>query len=298
MENEFVCQYCGKVFDSGAKLGGHSVQCEPSIIDRYGSVENFKIQKKIKHLFIIQKRKEELNKEWELSKHFCEYCGEQFFEKYGSGRFCCEKCARSYSNKNDKKSKIKIVNCIKCGLPMQITKYANPQKCVCDQCKNKACSICGKKISYKNKSGICRICLNHQPASDEQKLHQSKTMKEKNYPRWNIHRNKSSFAENFFEQVLVNNNIEYEREFGVLNENGHYYYLDFLITLSNYKIDLEIDGKQHEYRKEHDAIRDEFLNKQNYLIYRIQWNEINSDIGKNKITEKINDFLTFYKNLI
>ena len=32
----------------------------------------------------------------------CEYCGKEHNGSYGSGRFCSEECARSYSTKNIK----------------------------------------------------------------------------------------------------------------------------------------------------------------------------------------------------
>ena len=33
----------------------------------------------------------------------CENCGVEYYMKYGSGRFCCEKCARSFSTKSTRK---------------------------------------------------------------------------------------------------------------------------------------------------------------------------------------------------
>lgn len=64
-------------------------------------------------------------------------------------------------------------------------------------------------------------------------------------------------------------------------------------------IDLEIDGKQHKYpdRLESDKIRDNFITKNNIIVYRIEWNEINSEKGKLLMEEKINKFLDFYKNI-
>lgn len=64
------------------------------------------------------------------------------------------------------------------------------------------------------------------------------------------------------------------------------------------KIDLEIDGKQHLYeeRQKHDFERDKFLSEQGYVVYRIPWNEINSEKGKETMKNKINDFLLFFNN--
>ena len=127
----------------------------------------------------------------------------------------------------------------------------------------------------------------------------SNTMKEKRYPRWNIKRNKKSFAEQFFVIVLNNNNIDYINEYPVKNDQGFFYSLDFFIDIKGYKIDLEIDGQQHQdpQRKESDIRRDKFLQKNGYIVYRIDWNEINSQKGKLLMEQKIQDFLSFIDNL-
>ena len=43
-----------------------------------------------------------------------------------------------------------------------------------------------------------------------------------------------------------------------------------------------------------DSIRDKNLISLGYEIYRIDWNEINTENGKLKMKEKINKFLEFY----
>ena len=98
-------------------------------------------------------------------------------------------------------------------------------------------------------------------------------------------------------QVLQNNSINYSFEHAVTNQKNHFYYLDFFIEKDNFKIDLEIDGEQHKYRKEHDSIRDEFLEKHGYLVYRITWNNINTEYGKVTMKEKIAKFISFYNSL-
>lgn len=73
--------------------------------------------------------------------------------------------------------------------------------------------------------------------------------------------------------------------------------MDFIIEKNGIKIDLEIDGKQHKYRKKHDAIRDEFLTKNGFVVYRIEWNQINNEKGKEEMKNKIDAFIDFYKSL-
>jgi very-short-patch-repair endonuclease len=80
-----------------------------------------------------------------------------------------------------------------------------------------------------------------------------------------------------------------------LNE-PYNYFLDFYFH--NKKIDLEIDGKQHEYkdRKISDKKRDEALIKNGIKVYRIKWKNINTENGKRYIQDEIQKFLEFYHN--
>lgn len=89
---------------------------------------------------------------------------------------------------------------------------------------------------------------------------------------------------------MENNNIQYK-----FNYHFDKYFLDFYIEINNRKIDLEIDGKQHKYkdRLESDKIRDEFIKYNNIEVYRIDWNEINSEDGKRLMKEKIDNFINF-----
>jgi very-short-patch-repair endonuclease len=107
-----------------------------------------------------------------------------------------------------------------------------------------------------------------------------------------------SYAELFWERVLKNNKLQYEPEYTLkkteigINEQGCYF-LDFLID--GY-IDLEIDGKQHQYeeRKEHDTLRDERLTMNGFIIYRIPWiNPVESE----RVKQQIDDFLMWYADL-
>ena len=88
----------------------------------------------------------------------CENCGKEHDGSYGTGRFCCKECARSFSTKNSKKE-LKEVKCIDCGKTILVGKRSNPNKCRCDECNKKLnkktvnylfCPICGRK----HKKGI------------------------------------------------------------------------------------------------------------------------------------------------
>ncbi len=87
----------------------------------------------------------------------CENCGKEHDGSYGSGRFCSEICARSFSTKNDNKGILKKANCINCGKIIYIGKRASIKQCKCQQCKSlKICPICGQEYSGKKcKNEFC-----------------------------------------------------------------------------------------------------------------------------------------------
>lgn len=92
--------------------------------------------------------------------------------------------------------------------------------------------------------------------------------------------------------VLDNNGIKYEREVYI---KQYQYFLDFVIKKDDRIINLEIDGRQHLEReaREHDNLRDVRMISLGYEVYRVLWNEINTQKGKDDMKLKINDFLSF-----
>jgi very-short-patch-repair endonuclease len=177
---------------------------------------------------------------------------------------------------------------------------------------------CGKKIRAKYKKDVyCYECAKSRglknlllyddngkqiPSDNRREASrkvQQKLLAEGRHKGWQA-RNIISYPEKFWMEVLRNNNIEYSFNH-VVNKKTHLglddnsnYFLDFLI---NGNIDLEIDGKQHKYedRAESDRIRDEILTQNNFIVYRVEWNEINSETGKQLMKEKIDNFLEFYE---
>ncbi len=114
---------------------------------------------------------------------------------------------------------------------------------------------------------------------------------------WSI-RNKS-YPEKYFEEVLRSNNIfdkcitEYKILKSELGDSlRSCYYLDFYFP--DKKIDLEIDGQQHESRKCQDAERDRLLLLNGYKVFRIKWK--NPVKNKHYIEEEIKRFIKFYNS--
>jgi len=170
--------------------------------------------------------------------------------------------------------------------------------------KQHKCLICNKdfyaRIIKSGKVGGGNTCCEecHKKLMQQRgKESYNRIKNEGRFQGWKS-RNIISYAEKFWIEVLKNNNIQYIREklvdYGNLG-NGERYFLDFYIEIGDRKIDLEIDGKQHKYkdRQESDIKRDNFLISKGYEVYRIDWNEINTENGKNLMKNKINQFLNY-----
>lgn len=229
----------------------------------------------------------------ESQKRFCLNCGKEL--KRGQLKFCSSSCAATYNNKHrtlSEEAKENIRNAARETAKKNFKKHKEITYI------HKICPTCGKEfivISGKKNQIYCSKQCVHNSKVYRQKLSdiQNKKVKAGTHSGWKS-RNITSYPEKFWINVLNNNNISFTRELYVEK-----YFLDFVIIKNDKTIDLEIDGKQHEYkdRKESDIKRDEFLTSRQYLVYRVKWNEINSESGKLKMKDKIDKFLEFYNNL-
>ena len=290
-DSKYIC-VCGKEFKSVKSLSAHKSSCKEWYLKRdenldkyYLRLENHKnkmidfgLQLSMKNLEVRNARERSKLEVWVNEKHTCERCGHIMTEKFGSGRFCSRFCANSRKHSKETKEKISKA----------LTKNEEITQCL--DCR---------KLIRPNRSGLCKNCYLHKPLTEEHKKKLSDVMKAKGYPRWNIHRNEPSYAEKFWMDVLKNNNIEYSFEFRVKNHKKHHYILDFFIEKNNCKIDLEIDGKQHlePERILHDSERDTVLSSKCFIVYRVSWNSINTEFGKQEMKTKIDNFLKFYNSL-
>jgi hypothetical protein len=254
--------------------------------------------------------------------YICKSCGKEFTEdyrksiksKYKAAAFCSEKCARSFSTKNEIKQEI-YKPCKICNELVLVNKRSsivacNKHKQNRRDSKNKRCKDCEAPIYNRNKSGYCEKCWpKHRFESEGSRLKLSIAVNERIANRahkgWQS-RNIVSYPEQFFIGVLKNNNLEKGRDYGFnyplpksklgLSSCANYF-LDFYFE--DVKLDLEIDGKQHEYedRIVSDKNRDTLLKDNGYTVYRIKWKNINNDDGKAYIKEEIDKFFSFYINI-
>lgn len=220
----------------------------------------------------------------------CENCKKEHDGSYGSGRFCSSKCTKSFSTKNKREE-----------INKKVSESLKKEK------TSKSCKECSK-IFYSNRreqlycSPRCaRLAVrSRKEYKDKMRRTQLRKVENGTHKGWQS-RNIKSYAEKFFIEVLKNNNLfdkcvlEHavkKRDLGI--ECDANYFLDFYFPDKN--IDLEIDGKQHEYedRLESDKKRDKVLKDNGYKVYRIKWKNPISDENKAYIKSEINKFLGFY----
>ena len=212
-------------------------------------------------------------------------------------RFCNSSCAATFNNTN------RIVsNETKYKMSQSAKKYSF--KKISIEIK-RICVICGNEFIIKrclngrlSKSKCCSDECHLKLTSKNSKTVINERIINGTHNGWNT-RNVISYPEQFFMQALKNNNIKFKHNYPVdkrnlgLN-NACNYFLDFFIE--DKSIDLEIDGKQHKSRTEHDNFRDKILTENGYVVYRIKWKNINTENGKNYMKNEIDKFLMFYNN--
>lgn len=146
--------------------------------------------------------------------------------------------------------------------------------------KNETRSLSKSIKNYRKKNKIS--------LSDETKNKISKALikahKEGRHPGWkhiNSDKSRRSTPEKIFFKFLNENNFFKKYNISEKLQVGKYF-LDFAII--DKKIDVELDGDQH-YRKEsieHDKKRDQFLNDNGWVIYRMSWYKLRNNI-KNEL---------------
>jgi len=90
----------------------------------------------------------------------CEKCSKEHNGDYGSGRFCSQQCAISFSS--SKCIGTKKVNCIECGTELYVDKRASSKVCKCDNCRKQKkfkgliyCLHCNKLIPKRKRAKFC-----------------------------------------------------------------------------------------------------------------------------------------------
>ena len=230
-------------------------------------------------------------------KNCCLQCGREL--KRGQKKFCSLSCSATYNNlirEHSEETKRKISDKLLKIYESQGGKHLVKEGSVVRvfEC---TCKVCGKHYwsRTKNSKHCSPKCVGRDPeVKNKLKEKQIALIESGKHKGWQT-RNIKSYAERFWEEVLKKNNIEFLRE----THNNGKYFIDFEIRRNNKVVDLEIDGKQHTYKEriESDKKRDSYLADLGYIVYRIEWNEINTIDGKKLMKDKIDAFMKFYTSL-
>lgn len=290
---------CGREFDNRQAFNGHQGHCKIHLgDDRYQKnleINREKQQKATKAQSDKCKALKEQNlNQWISEQHRCENCGKIMTEKFASGRFCSEFCYHSYVVKNQPESakqiRLKALTKGRVWTPDRIAKKYTPEERLTQ-------SIRVKRImnNPEIRKRISEASKGKHPSEETRKKLSEKTkasFKDGRNRGWVVRSNRESPNEAYWRKVLDDNNILYQQEVKVNKPGSGCYRLDFLI---DGHIDLEIDGKQHNYsdRKLSDARRDEYLKSKGYLVYRVKI----SNSAFFDMNEEVSKFLIWYKSI-
>lgn len=279
---------CGKQFTNPQSFNGHKAHCKVHLVST-GKLEqrvelNKRANKACSEAFARRRLEKEQN--WTNEQHRCERCGVIMTVKWGTGRFCSSSCANSHPCAEE--TKLKIGNTTRNTLLKR-----NAQKLAHKEAEYlenpNFCAICDTVLSYDKRQN--RTCGNPKCVNELLRSLQLEKVAAGTHQGW-LRRNVLSYPEQFWKQVLDNNNISYEHDYAISTGKTHYL-LDFFID--GY-IDLEIDGGQHELPEaiEHDKKRNEYVLSQGWHVYRIKWISPRGD--KQAVIKQIDEFIDWYKS--
>lgn len=195
----------------------------------------------------------------------CEKCNLSHDGSYGSGRFCCQKCARAFASNTNKKEANKKTS--------ETLLKRNLEKT--QQKMQRICMICKCSFTHSRRKTCSKAChMNCYRTIDvRKKLSEKGTLVAKmRHDRgddfgWQTRKNfKPSYPETIAMSCLKAENICFEREHKVGK-----YFIDFAIVEK--LVAIEIDGQQHEKpdRILSDLKKDEYLSSLGWKVFRIKW---------------------------
>jgi hypothetical protein len=201
----------------------------------------------------------------------CEMCKKEHNGKYGSGRFCSSFCARKFSTHKNRKE-----------ISERVSKKLKIIRKPC------FCLMCNREISFKTKTSLCGDCSRRVQTSEKTKIKLSNIMKHK--VQLGVHKgwkpnNKNSRFEHKVKEHLIQLGFEENRDFiqeysisknfiTKGKEKCGAYRLDFYFPFQ--KIAIEIDGKQHIWRKDSDTLKDLRMLSIGIKVFRVPVSDKNN----------------------
>ena len=262
-----------------------------SIIDKY--------QLSIDHFYDRANNK---NRKYKLLDKICPVCSKHFETGDGQKRektVCSKSCSNIFfakdrhtvdSNKKTSGSLKKYYS----SIGRLSERNYTIQKCLeCEKeflRKNKKQKFCSYKCAatrnidrFKNPDLI-----------EKRKIKIQQSIENGTFKGWS-HRNKfkQSYAEEYFEKLLNENNLFRNKDFEIEYKQGRWF-VDFAFIPN--KIAVEIDGKQHELpeRKSSDQNKDSYLKNHGWTVFRIPWKKVNKEFY-DFLNEKVKEIIVYLR---
>lgn len=293
------CKWCGKEFDNilqKRQFGGHIVTC--------------KMNPNKERSFYKALKTKESRRIHKLKENNCLYCNHIIKTTIKENKKYCNRLCAIYHRCKDKPRSEAI--------KQKISKTLLSKRIIVDKDidyneskyskRYRNCINCGISFEIKSRAKLCNQSCRKEFKSKIIKLYWKSNreiiidkMKKRDHPGWKSRKGMRSFAEIYVENYLKFNNINnWKPEFIIkkkelgLNSKGSYF-LDFYFE--DLKIDLEIDGRQHEDRKEHDNFRDKLLSSYGIKVFRIKYQGLKNKEKKDIFTKTLDQFIIYLKSI-
>lgn len=269
MEESYICRYCGKIFNTSHGKSYHENRC-------------FKNPKSIRYTNLKKVRT-------------CEKCGRKYTLEYQNSteRFCSRSCANTRQHSFETKTKISESVLGYCK--------SHPKEYPFLATSSRFCSVCGKELCKRNKTGFCRTCVHLKPVSEETRLKLSKAGRASAHIQKESRRSKIEAL--FFEEVVK---LFSDAEANKIIADGW----DTDVFIPSLNLTIFWNGKCHYYpiygigslnqTQNRDRIKEKLFKDMGFHVYIIRDvdNEYPKDIRKSqkgRVLYQINRLLFFIK---
>lgn len=283
---------CGQEFSSTISLGRHKSKCEMAIEEKQNQLKILKIEEQNYTYICKCGRKFKSSNALNAHSKFCDCCQkkEKPISKYLNIDTSIYTCECGYNTKNYQSLNAHFSHCqihrdINNKGPVKKRENPNFQKFnfknISKEKHQEICKLADEVRKIKFKNG--ELSGHSHTEESKEKIRQAryKYLSDKKQHGAFIN-GKHSYIEEQFAKI-INENKLYEN-FDIVEEYAQYpYFLDF--ALPNLKIDIELDGKFHQYEqnKIHDQKRTKKLNSEGWRVIRYTYDDIinNKDFQQN-----------------
>lgn len=233
----------------------------------------------------------------------CAECGAVLPYEKRTNRFCARSCSATWSNKqkantgayHSAEAKARIAASVREAFEQKAKTTHGPW----------FCANCGVEFLPEKKRKRAKYCSLHCSREAARKYRNSadyraklsefgkenvaRQMKKGTWKGWPV-RQGPSFPEKYVQGALESAGLSFVSELQV----GRF---SIDIAFPSCMVAVEVDGRQHETisQKEHDKLRDAFLQQLGWTVVRIKWHSIKNESGLKKVSDQIAELIGFLK---